>query len=83
MMLIPAWHVAIAFLLAALVKLKTRQYEHVFTRLMVFVVYGYFSFVPELSENDRQLLARWFFVLLGLTESVSYFLREVVKRGNS
>lgn len=82
-MLIPAWHVALVFLLAFIAKIAGRQYEHAVTRFMVFGLYVYFSLNNDLPDVQRQLLARWFLVLIGGIEFVSYVALRVVKRGIS
>jgi len=83
LMILPAFHIAIIFLVAMIVKIKKYEYEHAITRLMVAGLYFYIEFNHSLDENARQLLVRWFLLLVGSVEIISYFTRLMVIRGRS
>lgn len=71
---LPPLLVSITFLFAAFAKYRREQYEHVFTRLIVALWYGYVA-MGAVDLSTQQVLGRFMFWLLGLVEVLSFLLR--------
>jgi len=83
LMILPASHIAVVFFLAVYVKIRKYEYEHAVTRLMISALYVFIAFDKDMTEAMRQFLVRWFLLLLGSVEIISYFVRLLVIRGRS
>lgn len=81
--ILPASHIVVIFLLAVFVKVKKYEYEHAVTRLMLAALYVFIAIDKDMTEAMRQFLVRWFLVLLGSVEIISYFVRLLVIRGRN
>ena len=81
--ILPASHIAVVFFVAVFVKVKKYEYEHAVTRLMLAALYIFIAIDKDMTEAMRQFLVRWFLLLLGSIEIISYFVRLLVIRGRS
>lgn len=80
MILIPSILLAIVFLCAAAVKWTKHEYEHAFTRMLVVGFYAFLALEPNYAIEGARSLSRWFFLLLGSIEVISWFaIRRQIK----
>ena len=75
--------VSLFFLLAAFFKLKTRQWENVFSRLVISVWYFYVFIHPQIGIETQRLFGRWSIMQLAVIEVLSYAVRAWLRQAYS
>jgi uncharacterized membrane protein len=82
MELIPPLLLGIVFLSAAIIMFWRKQYEHAFTRMVLAGFYFYIYFIPATSIEVTRMLARYFLLLMGVIEVISYIVRKLWGKSN-
>lgn len=71
MFLIPTLWMTVVFLLATLVKVFKREYEHAITRIFIFGFYLTMLIQPEMTIETARVMSRYFVFLLAAIEIIS------------
>lgn len=76
---VPPIFIALMFLLASMLKMFKKQYEHAFTRLLIAIWYGVVA-AFSIPLDWRVAIGGILFTLLACIEILSYFYRRYIIR---
>ena len=72
--LVPSWLLVVMFACAAAVKIRTRQYEHAFVRIIILLFYLYVEYFHDVPIEVTRSVSRYLWFLLAAIEVISYFV---------